>query len=281
MVAFAHRELRAARILIIFVAILVASRWTMWAFATDQPWYVRSIVGALFGALLLGGLPMLYAWAKQRGEHNEPAKTADSAAAASPQSERPWIDLSKDSSVTAKGAVIAGTPPFKGPLLKADDHSIADFDGMMMIGPDAPTSFPPPTGEYSGLSEIEFKHKASDFILRLRRFQSDLDKENATIPNTPRGTKDFPVEIQNEMNKRKALRRKYGAIFEKTLNPTAKSLASELILRATRAHVLENITVSPNAQIGAQVILHNKFAGGSPAGSAANFLEAFLNGLPD
>lgn len=68
MVAFAHRELRAARLMLLIAATYTIARWLMWSFSTDQPWIVRGIVGAIVGALILGGLPALYKWAKERGE---------------------------------------------------------------------------------------------------------------------------------------------------------------------------------------------------------------------
>jgi hypothetical protein len=71
MVAFAHRELRAARLLIILAALLLSARWIMWSFVTDQSWPARSLIGAMFGALILGGLPTLYSWARDRGQTSQ------------------------------------------------------------------------------------------------------------------------------------------------------------------------------------------------------------------
>jgi hypothetical protein len=66
MIAFADKELKAVRILIILTAILVSARWLMWSFETDSPWWGRAIAGAAIGSLLLGGLPALWKWSKQR-----------------------------------------------------------------------------------------------------------------------------------------------------------------------------------------------------------------------
>jgi hypothetical protein len=71
MVAFAHKELKAARVLIILVGVLMSLRWIMWSFSTEQPWQVRSLVGAVIGALILGGLPALYSWARERGQTSQ------------------------------------------------------------------------------------------------------------------------------------------------------------------------------------------------------------------
>jgi hypothetical protein len=67
MVAFAYKELRAARVLIILAVFLIIARWTMWSFVTEQPWWIRGIVGALFGASILGAIPALYSWTKEKG----------------------------------------------------------------------------------------------------------------------------------------------------------------------------------------------------------------------
>jgi hypothetical protein len=76
MIAFAHREMRAARIMVGLAAALIAARWTMWAFATEQPWWVRAIVGGLFGGLLLAALPALYSWAQERGAPHSSSETS-------------------------------------------------------------------------------------------------------------------------------------------------------------------------------------------------------------
>lgn len=66
MVAFAQKELRAARILIILAGIVISARWLMWAFETEVPWWGRAIAGAAIGALMLAGLPALWKWSRER-----------------------------------------------------------------------------------------------------------------------------------------------------------------------------------------------------------------------
>jgi hypothetical protein len=43
MVAFAHRELRAARMMFAIAAIVTSVRWVMWAFETEVPWWVAQL----------------------------------------------------------------------------------------------------------------------------------------------------------------------------------------------------------------------------------------------
>ncbi|MGC1444013.1 MAG: hypothetical protein WA837_00995 [Xanthobacteraceae bacterium] len=82
-------------------------------------------------------------------------------------------------------------------------------------------------------------------------------------------------------NKWKEGKQRIVTVFEAEFGADAKSIASELIWRVSHARSLETITLSPDEQIGAQVILQNKFAGPKPANSAANFLNAFLGTLPN
>jgi hypothetical protein len=270
MIAFAQKELRAARVLIVLVGFLVTTRWIMWAFTTDQPWYLRSLVGALFGAFLLGALPALYSWAK--------AKSSPEAKASQPSSEansKPIFSASGEGSeISGKGMQVAGTPPFQ--IGRAESGGKISLDGSLWVMPNASTEFPPPTGEFSSLSNSKLKEKVSSLVEQLPRQQAEYDKENAKIPPTADRNK-----IKEGIAKRAEIRQKYASVFGATIGPAAKSLVSEVIFRVAKAHALDNVSISPDAQAGAQVILQNKFAGASPAGSAANFLDAFAKGLPN
>jgi hypothetical protein len=66
MIAFAHKELKAARLMLSIAAAGIIARWVMWSFSGDHHWITRSTVGAIVGALLLGGFPALYRWASER-----------------------------------------------------------------------------------------------------------------------------------------------------------------------------------------------------------------------
>ncbi|HEX3937349.1 MAG TPA: hypothetical protein VHX43_07575 [Xanthobacteraceae bacterium] len=146
-----------------------------------------------------------------------------------------------------------------------------------MIGPDAPMAFPPPTGEYSKLTDTEFRGVVETIIQHLHQFQSEMDKENPYPKIDPRDRQQFLAA----RDKWKESRQKKAAIFEAEFGSTAKSIASELVSRANRMRSLGTINVPPDEQIGAQVILQNKFAGPKPADSVANFLHTILQALPN
>jgi hypothetical protein len=66
MIAFGYKELRAARALIIAAAIIFVCRWAMWSMTTNQPWWVRALVGAMIGAFLFSGTPAFLKWINER-----------------------------------------------------------------------------------------------------------------------------------------------------------------------------------------------------------------------
>jgi hypothetical protein len=62
MVALTYREMRAARVLLLFGSAVVILRWSSWSFVTDSPWQIRALVGAAFGAVLLARLIHTHSW---------------------------------------------------------------------------------------------------------------------------------------------------------------------------------------------------------------------------
>lgn len=62
MTALGTKELNAARLMIWAALVISILRWTMWAFASDQPWYVRALVGGALGAFLLAAIPAALHW---------------------------------------------------------------------------------------------------------------------------------------------------------------------------------------------------------------------------
>lgn len=71
MIAFTHRELKAARLILVLAAVLLAARWSMWAILTQTPWWGRAIAGAVVGGVILGGLPALWHWSRERAGISE------------------------------------------------------------------------------------------------------------------------------------------------------------------------------------------------------------------
>lgn len=66
LIAFSHKELRIARAILMAAVVLTTARWEMWSFTTNASWPVRTAVGAIIGAFLLGAVPAFWQWAKER-----------------------------------------------------------------------------------------------------------------------------------------------------------------------------------------------------------------------
>lgn len=66
MVVFSHRELRVARLLLTLCALVISVRWVMWAMVIQHPWWVRAVAGGVLGAAILGGLPAIWQWSRDR-----------------------------------------------------------------------------------------------------------------------------------------------------------------------------------------------------------------------
>jgi hypothetical protein len=68
MAALTHREIKAARGVAIAATLLLAVRWGVWAFVTDQPWYLRALGGALVGGFIFGAIPAGLQWISDKSE---------------------------------------------------------------------------------------------------------------------------------------------------------------------------------------------------------------------
>ncbi len=59
-------DLRYAKNLVIVGALIMAARWSIWAFTTDAHWLLRGAVGALIGATLFIFVPAAMHWISER-----------------------------------------------------------------------------------------------------------------------------------------------------------------------------------------------------------------------
>ena len=66
MVALTEHEIRIARPIVWFAAIMFVVRWGMWGFTTNEPILVRAAIGAVAGAFVLGVLPPSIQWIANR-----------------------------------------------------------------------------------------------------------------------------------------------------------------------------------------------------------------------
>jgi hypothetical protein len=77
-ITLTYKEMRAARIALAVGAAIAILRWLMWSYTTDAPWLARAGIGAVIGALILGGLPPLWRLALERASQSPaPSQTVE------------------------------------------------------------------------------------------------------------------------------------------------------------------------------------------------------------
>ncbi len=138
LIAFTHKEIRTARLLLALGSILTVIRWLMWSFTTDAGWQFRALAGGVLGALLLAGLPALWAWTRDR---EQPARAEQAANEETSQAE---AAKSLDNAVSIQCS--QSSPPTR----YREDKTlyIVKFQGVPIKGPEydgqvaGPISFP-------------------------------------------------------------------------------------------------------------------------------------------
>ena len=259
--------------------------------ATKPPFSV--VILFLIGALCIGGAAHLYIQHLKRPADkvadsipSEPVPTVTPAAPASapstsstaaPQNEkRPWLEASKNSEINARGALITGEFPGIGQFAKLDDHSKLNMDGVMIIGQNAPTIFPPPTGELSGLSNAQIHEESKNLIHGLLEFEKEYESQ---LVDSTWATNKTMDERQAKMNQNRLVFQRYAQKYSEGALPSkALSLVSEILLRTNG---VDPSGASQKAQQGAFVVMQKRFAGETPAASAASFLEFIAQKLPN
>jgi hypothetical protein len=167
----------------------------------------------------------------------------------------PTFEATNRSEILAKGAGIAGTIPF--PLARADNDSKIDMSGMLWISPDAPTTFPAPTGEFSKRSNADMRSEVGRVTQELQSFQATFNDEIGKLGNPGNSREAW----ESYTVKRNIIYSKFSQEYHSRFAGLAISLAAGLI---SRIKGLETNSISQNANIGAHVILERKFAGGQP-----------------
>jgi hypothetical protein len=66
MAVFTHRELQVARLLLVLGSAVLSARWVFWSMVIEHPWWLRALVGAIVGAIILAGVPAFWKWSKER-----------------------------------------------------------------------------------------------------------------------------------------------------------------------------------------------------------------------
>jgi hypothetical protein len=240
----------------------------------------------LIGVLCIGGATHLYVQFLENPKPNE--KAATDAAAPKPELKtsavpapvqnagRPWLEATRDSEINANGALIAGEFPNIGQFARLDGGSKLNMQGVMIIGQNAPTQFPPPTGEFSSLTNTEIHEQARELVSNLLGFQKEYDGQKV---DSGWGANKTMEERQKKMDQNKDLYARSAEKYNKGKLPTlARSLASEML---GRSGAIDVASAPQNAQMGSFVVLQGRYAGGDPAGSAAAFIEFLAQRVPN
>jgi hypothetical protein len=266
-----------ARVLFWIATLSFGSLGIVWSATSQDPLSTQLLVSAIVGAVAAAGLTWGL-WELRSKEANT-QKTEN--AAPGPQAQpanppRPWLEATRDSEINAKGAVIAGEFPNIGQFAKLDDRSKLDMSGVMIIGQNAPTQFPLPTGALSSLSNSQVREEAKKIVKGLLSFEKEFDDQ---LVDTTWKTSKTMDERQVKMEQNKALFGKYAEKYgQGTLPSAALSIVSEMLSRTGPVDV---VGAPQKAQMGSQVIMQKRFAGSEPAASAASFIEYLAQKLPN
>ena len=266
----------------------------MWGFTTDQSWYVRAAVGAALGAFLLAAIPAALRWinAKQAEIEGKSDKGAIQVAQPSPppQSDQrakkpatargPTLEASGNSTIDATGAIMPNNLPFQ--FARAADGSVVSMPGLVVTdnhdgtytlnpgGNPVTLQFPSPTGEFSGLTNAELKAREIKAANDLRDFQNRMMAEWRTLPRDPHAA-GVPHDVFT------AFSQKYHGEYEKDFLGSARSLASEMMVRIVKAVP----GASFPATSGMRDLYYGTFAGPRPALEVAEALDMLRQSIPD
>jgi hypothetical protein len=260
-ISLARPDYRIARRCAWAAAVLFGSIAIVWGVTTPESAWIR--VPAVGIAWLVAGICLTEALrfiAHRELSENPELSTTSSA------SRKPIFEATNRSEIITKDGTFTGEIPFQ--IGKADTDSKIDMTGVLWIGPNSPTKFPPPTGEFSGLSNEDLRAETYRASQEIRSFQLRYDDEARKLPL--RGP--FPQAVDNHIAELQVIFSRYNLEYQSKFADLALSLASELLARTKSLDV-----VSANAPVGAHVILNRKFSGSN----AAEFLEAVAAKLPD
>jgi hypothetical protein len=270
-----------ARVLFWVAALSFWSLGVLWS-ATSKGYSLptQMIVAGIIGGIAAAGLAFVL-WEIREKEKIEEQRTSQAAEVptptpAQPAMRGPTLEATRNSTIDATGAVIPGDLPFQ--LGKADDRSVIDMaginvtrkdDGTITITPgNVPKAFPPPTGEFSSLSNAELKERARAISSDLRALQRRFEEDARKLTRLPQGG--------IEDHEFKAFSEKYYSEYQEGFAKGALSIASELLARLGTA-----TATSRGARSGGGMLLYGAFAGPTPASDVAEFLDSLTQQLSD
>jgi hypothetical protein len=147
-------------------------------------------------------------------------------------------------------------------ITRREDGTILMMPGAIPVN----RSFPPPTGEFSSLSNDEMRDRARAAAASLRDFQNRMETENRSLPRLPPPQHGVPDDIF------KAFLEKYRSEYNSKFVDQALSIASEIMSR------IEAAAPGTRIQHGGALMLYQKsFAGPRAAVEVAEFLDMLAN----
>jgi hypothetical protein len=221
------------------------------------------VVGAgLGGCALVAFGEFIRPAAKPEAEQSSQKQTRD------PRT--PTLEASSGGKIDATGAVIPGDLPFQ--FGKVEGGGVIDMpgirvtrkeDGTITVTPGATPvnrTFPPPTGEFSRLSDVDLEGELRKTARELRAFQTRLEAEQRALPQHL---------ARDDLEKAAStLWAKYKAEYDVRLLPSAYSLACEALHRLRHKAPGDTLHFSAGS-----LLYHKSFAGPRAALDAAEFLE--------
>ena len=253
--------------IIIFFSCAIILMWAL----SDQPTYLRALIGAAFGAILMAGGPWIYSWVHSHMmiDHRKTVAVSDQNPPA-PKRPGPTLEANTGGIINAEGAVIPGDLPFQfgraetgGVIHMPGIQVTRKEDGSMTIGPSAnpppPLAFPePPDNRFHRASDAELKQRARVIAAELRQFQERFTVAFRELPRLPLPKGGVDDEVFRAFSK------KWKAEYEQNHINEAYVLACEYL---NRGHQLR-------ATRGATTLFYKSFAGPSAALEVADFLDA-------
>lgn len=259
-----------ARVLFGIAALSFWNMGVVWsATSTDYSLSTQMIVSAVIGALAAAG----FAWVLWEIRTKE-AKEAQAQAipATAPPTRRPTLEATNRSTIDATGATIPGDLPFQ--FGRADNDSLMNLRGTQVTKTEdggfriafgqsnSNIEFPEPPTEYAFLSTPELKTHLQALAHTLLEIQEQFTAE---ARQTGGDDKKWVTVFQ-----------KYNGIYQEKFADLSFSLASVAL---KRIGTLSDVPKS--AASGGELIYYKKFAGPTPAGDMAAFLDLLSVKLPN
>ena len=280
MIVLSPSEREAVRWMIGITCAVIILRFTMWAFVTDSTWWIRGLIGALIGALLLVGVPALWRMSKNEPASNPPIAVTPPTVTVPPSAPpangeekreqeiqgaqpRPLFDIGGRTRLEITDSRIE--TPTQGVLRQRDDAQTI-LNNLSSVDPSSQLVWPNPGGKYSRMPKAKLVDKAIAFAVQLRVIHNEY--ENAT-----RNKMDLRIAELNVIYEQATAARK--ASFDK-INGECAAVGAALAARQGKQIVPRD---QSSIYLGSEAIIRGQLVGIYPVLNAAIALESLASGL--